>query len=612
MKRNYKNDTPENTVLKIRRILDSLNIITYESSFAHPYENYYSNRLQLIDTQGGFGQNGKGTSLEYCLASAYAELMERIENGFFLGLTSISLPFLSMLHKKYGYYFFPDEKYISYDEFLELPSEFLDDIFSGISETERRELLRKYYKRIQENGSKGVVSVPFYDCLNHKTVYLPYNFLSVLTGSNGMAAGNNASEGVFQGMCEILERYAATKVFHNMLTPPTIPDEYLNKFPKQKKMIEELSQDGFSVIVKDFSIGKKLPVVGVIVIDSASDKYRMNIGCDTSFEVALNRALTEVYQGSKNRDDILKIMLDVPHKEYDYFLDDSEESLRKRDAEITQFKINGCGKYPFSLFGSNESYAFDPDAFVEHKTYEEEVNYLLNLFKTLGHRVFLRNTSFLGFPAFYVYVPELSALGQKLGHASGSSMTIDSYLRCDDEEKIFLNFENLFTDTDVMRKILDMYANKSAYHDNKVSSLLKLEMSDGFYWSKLPLSYILIILAFILKQYDEAIFFLERYRATMHLDNDEYYNNVKKFLTYKKEGKSDDFISNNINKDIINGFAHDTLINSVEYPSCPNCDECKLYEGCITAKKISVWQRIAKEMSLNTVDQKATFEYLNK
>lgn len=611
MKRIYKSDSPENTILKIRRILDSLNIITYERQFANPYENYYSTRLQMIDTQGKFGQNGKGSSLEYCMASAYAEFMERIENGLFTGTTSISLPFLTMLHKKYGFYFFPDEKYLSYNDFLELPTEFLEDVFSGTTEIERNELLRKYYNRIHENGSKGVVSVPFYDCLNHKTVYLPYNFMVVLTGSNGMAAGNNTSEGVFQGMCEILERYAATSVFFERLTPPTVPDEYLNKFPEQMKMIEELLKDGFSVIVKDFSIGKQLPVVGVIVIDRDTDKYRMNIGCDTSFEIALNRALTEIYQGCKNREDLLKYMNEVPHKEYEYFLDNSDESRRMREAEITLFKMNGCGKFPYSLFGKKESYSFDPNAFVEHKSYEEEVKYLLDLFQRLGHRVFLRNTSFLGFPAFYVYVPDLSPLGQKLGYPSGSDMSINAYLRSDDEEKFFLNFKELFTNEDTMSKVLAMYANKSDFRDMLVSNLLKLEMCDNYYWSKLPLSYILTILAFILKQYDEAIFFLEKYMATMHFDNDNYYNDVKKFFTYKKEGKSDEFICNNIDKDIINGFKYETIIKSVEYPSCPNCEECKLFEGCLTGKKLSVWQRIAKEMSLNTIDQNKSFEYLN-
>lgn len=611
MKRIYKNDSPENTILKIRRILDSLNIITYESHYANPYENYYSTRLQMIDIQGKFGQNGKGSSLEYCLASAYAELMERIENGLCLGQTGLSLPFLNMLHKKYGFYFYPDEKYLSYNEFMELPTEFLDDIFSETTECERNTLLKQYYNRIHENGSKGVVSVPFYDCQNHKTVYLPLNILFVLTGSNGMAAGNNTSEGVFQGMCEILERYAGTSVFYEMLTPPTVPDEYINKFPKQKKMIEELLNDGFSVIVKDFSIGKKIPVVGVILIDKSSNKYRLNIGCDTSFEVALNRALTEIYQGSKNREDILKFMNEVPNKEYDYFLDNSEESRKKRDGEIMLFKINGCGKFPYALFGENESYSFDPNAFEEHETYEDEVKYLLDLFQRLGHRVFLRNTSFLGFPAFYVYVPELSPLGQKLGYPSGSDMSLKAYLHCDDEEKIFLNFKELFSNEDIMRKALAMYANKSDYRDMPVSNLLKLEMCDNYYWSKLPRSYILTILAFILKQYDEAIFFLEKYMTTMQLGKDNYYNDVKKFFTYKKEGKSEEFICNNINKDIINGFKYETIIKSVEYPSCPNCEECKLFEGCLTGKKIMVWQRIAKEMSLNTIDQNKSFEFLN-
>lgn len=35
----------------------------------------------------------------------------------------------------------------------------------------------------------------------------------MLTGSNGMSAGNSSYEAIFQGICELFERYAASEVF---------------------------------------------------------------------------------------------------------------------------------------------------------------------------------------------------------------------------------------------------------------------------------------------------------------------------------------------------------------------------------------------------------------
>lgn len=69
----------------------------------------------------------------------------------------------------------------------------------------------------------GVIGVPFFDVRNKETIYLPYNLSLTLSGSNGMSAGNTSAEGIFQALCELIERFASTTIYYNRLTPPTIP-----------------------------------------------------------------------------------------------------------------------------------------------------------------------------------------------------------------------------------------------------------------------------------------------------------------------------------------------------------------------------------------------------
>ena len=78
----YKSENPSKTISQIQNILRSLNIavkVDVQSNFGYDF----SCRLSICN--GGLeffnlGSNGKGMSEEYALASAYAELLERLQN----------------------------------------------------------------------------------------------------------------------------------------------------------------------------------------------------------------------------------------------------------------------------------------------------------------------------------------------------------------------------------------------------------------------------------------------------------------------------------------------------------------------------------------------------
>jgi|GEM_PF-2613639 len=74
----YRECSPRETVERVRGILSGLRLLPVESEWRRSGEVFFSLRLSLPGTS--VGVNGKGVTPEYALASAYGELMERLQN----------------------------------------------------------------------------------------------------------------------------------------------------------------------------------------------------------------------------------------------------------------------------------------------------------------------------------------------------------------------------------------------------------------------------------------------------------------------------------------------------------------------------------------------------
>lgn len=81
----YKEQYPLFTINKIRSILSEVGIFVTERFIKDG--DFFTCRLELANDgleEFHIGTNGKGTSLEYAYASAYAEFMERLQNNFLI------------------------------------------------------------------------------------------------------------------------------------------------------------------------------------------------------------------------------------------------------------------------------------------------------------------------------------------------------------------------------------------------------------------------------------------------------------------------------------------------------------------------------------------------
>lgn len=87
----YKAVSPEETIYRIRVILNKTGILLKESSCVK--DGLYACRLTVNNDSLSvldIGTNGKGRSYEYALASGYAEFMERLQNGIVYNQTLLN------------------------------------------------------------------------------------------------------------------------------------------------------------------------------------------------------------------------------------------------------------------------------------------------------------------------------------------------------------------------------------------------------------------------------------------------------------------------------------------------------------------------------------------
>lgn len=579
----YKESTPKNTVIRIQKILQDINQLVYPTVWGNPYNEIYSTRVEAIENDGGFGTNGKGRNQEFCLASAYAEYIERVQNLMFIGSNGINEPMLLKSFKETGIFYYPDEQAINKENFKKIPEIILDDFFP-IEKKLQMKMIDEVYKTLESSSRTELIGIPFFNIKEKRITYIPYSFLYTITGSNGMASGNTLPEATFQAFCEIYERYASSLVYYENLVPPTIPEEYLQKYPKEFLIIQEIRRSGFEVIVKDFSCGKNLPVLGLIIIDHKNNKYRLNTGCDTNFEVALSRVLTEIFQGVRDLDSFQQFLVPFPNIETTpYFYNENLENAKgEKEKNLKFFFRNGTGIFPQSLFEKEYSYEFNPDnTFTTRHSYEEEVKYLINLAQSNKMEVYIRDVSFLGFPSVYIYIPKISIIGKK-DFTYRDEKAYERLVIFSELENLLYPFNEFINDKSKINQFIDHLEQLelTKVKEFKAKDLFRLNFKKNSKWSNLPLNFFLVLLCYISDNYSKAYENMSEFILDYQQENHPYYQQVLKLLEQKLE-KNNNIV--NISEQVIKDFSSsENLFSAIHYPLCPNCDRCELNDQCLT------------------------------
>ncbi len=546
--RKYKDELPLNTVNKIRKILSDLGIVTIENDWKNSTKGFCSVRVEIANTS--IATNGKGTSHEYALASAYAELMERMQNQTFFRLDdTLSEDAMSYNH----FYYAPDEEYLSVDDFIQRNDDWSSYHLNKISSnTDKYELLNKWSKTSYEHTPLDFVSIPYKNLNTNKLSYIPVNMVSKIYMSNGMCAGNTFEEAVIQGISEVLERHVNQAIINEKITPPDIPRTYIQKFPKLDSMINQIESKGnYKVIVKDCSLNKNYPVVAVIFINKDNQNYFIKFGSHPVFEISLERTLTELLQGQ----DINNMM---GLKEYSY-----KSNLSDDYHNLLGILINGSGYYPSEFFNSNSDYDFNE--FEDNSTLnnKEMLNNLLTLLNDKGFNIFVRDCSFLDFPSFHVLIPGLSEVDK-----FDDIDSLDDYINYIKIKKHIKNLSNL-SNQDIT-DLIDLI-NQVGYNPNSsVTQILNLNNDTNIPWYYSNMELFLSALNYNQNNLDKSYNHFNKYVTSL---DPKYFNKtiinhykcVRDYISMRADNIDDESIEKNLelfyNKNSVN-----SVISEFKYP----------------------------------------------
>lgn len=486
--RRYKEVLPEKTVEKLKGLLKQLGIEVEEKWIDASSVGTYSLRVCVKGTN--IGQNGKGMTKEFAMASGYAEFFERFQNGMFrfrLEKPTKELPFT----------YAPDERTLSVEGLMNKENSFLDNIVeaNGHGKDTKEEQI-KYIKHVLNQDTilvekEDYLSLPYYSVKNSNITYVPERLFSYTCNSNGMCAGNSKEEALIEGLSEIFERYAGIEIFKRKLTLPEIPESYIDKFPKVKQMVEKLKKnEKYYFRLVDCSFGGKYPVAGLYIIDKNTGKFGFKLGAHPDYGIAMERCFTEASQGR----DIYEYAETCL---FDFY--DGEDS---KNRSFTEFIYGDFSAVPYQILGKKLDYEFTEMPDVSNLDNKEILRRMVKTILDEGKDILIRNVTSLGFPAFRIIVPGMSEISFD---STAKYFNIFATL-----QQLFSDFRKITKDNiKEVIKLMEIVVNEIGYTQLALSLSLKEDVllpcasigSEG--------KYLLGILYIMDGQYDKAAKMLE-------------------------------------------------------------------------------------------------------
>ncbi|MBQ4117343.1 MAG: YcaO-like family protein [Clostridia bacterium] len=389
----FKEAAPDNTVDRIKSLLKKVDIELHEKWNDSGVENCES--LRVFFNNGAPGTNGKGVTKEFAQASAYGEFIERLQSGlFFYKYQSFECdPVVNM--QCYA----PDAKYFTKKE-LEDNAEWFDYLIESYSGLTRRKLAEQCEMYAHTDDGK-ILCIPFYSLFEDKYVYLPAGFIEHIYSANGCCVGNTKEEALVHALSEIMERKGSIKAITSGESFPEIPDSELNKYPTVSKILKKLREnEDLDIKVFDCSVTKEIPVISTRIIDKKTHGYFVNFAADPVLEIAIQRTLTEIFQGRQ-----IENFGNNATKKIKISTDDIKTSVNV----LNQLET-GRGSFAADYFAEELTCEKQINAFDDNsgKSNVELLNMVLSLYRRIGKPIYLRNYAFLEFPCYKVIIPGFS------------------------------------------------------------------------------------------------------------------------------------------------------------------------------------------------------------
>ena len=385
-----KDASLESTIATMQQKLSSRGFDLDESSWLNPVESIWSVHVRDHECPMLFA-NGKGATQLAARASALGEFFERLNTHYFwthfyLGETRANRPFVH----------YPQERWFAPTKNGKWPKELLNAE------------LRKFYNPDGDiddtvlvdlnsgNVKRGICALPYTRLRDGAQTWIPVNIIGNLYVSNGMAAGNSMMVARSQAMSEIFERNIKNRIISEGLCLPEVPDEVIARYPGIAAGIKGLRDAGFGILVRDASLGGRYPVMNVTLLHPKDQGCFASFGAHPRFQVALERALTELLQGRA-----LDALESFPEPGFDM-----DEITMPSNLEI--HFVDSSGVISWNFLGDKPDFPFVDWNF--GTTTAEDYAWLCNCIKEEGKDIYVADFTEQGAYSCRILVPGMSEI----------------------------------------------------------------------------------------------------------------------------------------------------------------------------------------------------------
>ena len=248
---------------------------------------------------------------------------------------------------------------------------------------------------VPRNG-RGICALPYKRLHDGAETWIPVNIIGNLYVSNGMAAGNTPMEARAQALSEIFERHIKYRIIREGLCLPEVPEAVIVRYPGIAAGIKGLRAAGFGILVRDASLGGRYPVMNVTLLHPKDQGVFASFGAHPRFEIALERALTELLQGRA-----LDALGSFPEAGFDM-----EEIQLASNLEI--HFVDSSGVISWNFLGDQADFPFADWNF--SNTTAEDYQWLCDCIKAEGHDIYVADFAEQGAYSCRILVPGMSEI----------------------------------------------------------------------------------------------------------------------------------------------------------------------------------------------------------
>ncbi len=470
----------EQTIANMSSFLAGLGIKIEIASWRNIIPNVWSLHIRDAHSPMCF-TNGKGATKESALASALGEYIERLSNNHFYAgaFWGDDIAHAAFVH-------YPNERWFKPGKKDALPVEILDDYCLQIYNPDGELRGSHLIDTNSGNAQRGICSLPYVRQSDGQVVYFPSNLIENLFVSNGMSAGNTLAEAQVQCLSEIFERAVKREILEGEICLPDVPQDVLAKYPSILAGIQGLEEQGFPVLVKDASLGGTYPVMCVTLMNPRTGGVFASFGAHPSFEVALERSLTELLQGRS-----FEGLNDLPQPTF-------ESNAVTEPNNFVEHFIDSSGIVSWRFFSAKADFEFVAWNFSSQgkNANAEEATTLFAILEEMGKEVYTAVYDQLGAIACRILVPgysEIYPVEDLIWDNTNKSLLFRTDI---------LNLHRL--DNASLSALLDRLENNELDEYLDIATLIGIEFDENTDWGQLTVLELKLLIHLALKQFDEA------------------------------------------------------------------------------------------------------------